>query len=100
MHVAGHVISAWLRGRPIKIFRRQVLRSFFYFIFKSFFMSFKLRFAWQAPAFRRIAKYEAGAGVREGCKNTGRRGAFEEGSKPRFLRGRGDKGLCFVRLMF
>ena len=39
-------------------------------------------FAWQAQGFRRVAlKYVAGAGVREGCKNVGRRGGFEEGLK-------------------
>ena len=31
-------------------------------------------FAWQAQGFRHVAKYVAGAGVREGCKNVGRRG--------------------------
>ena len=36
-------------------------------------------FAWQAQGFRHVAKYVAGAGVREGCKNVGRRGGFEEG---------------------
>ena len=35
-------------------------------------------FAWQAQV-RRVAKYAAGAGVPEGCKNVGRRGGFEEG---------------------
>ena len=33
-------------------------------------------------------KYVAGAGVREGCKNVGRRGGFEEGPKQCFSRGR------------
>ena len=33
-------------------------------------------FAWQAQGFRHVAKYVAGAGVREGCKNVGRRGGF------------------------
>ena len=35
-----------------------------------------MRFAWQAQGFRHVAKYVAGAGVREGCKNVGRRGGF------------------------
>ena len=30
-------------------------------------------FAWQALGFRRVAKYVAGAGVRQVCKNVGRR---------------------------
>ena len=38
-------------------------------------------FAWQAQALRQVAKYVAGAGVRESCKNVGRRGGFEEGLK-------------------
>ena len=38
-------------------------------------------FAWQAQGFRPVAKYAAGAGVREGCKNVGRRGGLEEGAK-------------------
>ena len=38
-------------------------------------------FAWQAQGFRLVAKYAAGAGVREGWKNVGRRGGFEEGLK-------------------
>ena len=37
--------------------------------------------AWQVQEFRRIAKYVVGAGVREGYKNLGRRGGFEEGLK-------------------
>ena len=44
-------------------------------------------FAWQAQGFRRVAKYVAGAGVREGCKNVGRRGGFEEGLKRCVSRG-------------
>ena len=40
-------------------------------------MRFKVRFAWQAQGFRDVAKYVAGAGVREGCRNVGRRGGFE-----------------------
>ena len=35
-------------------------------------------FAWQAQGFRYVSKCVAGAGVREGCKNVGRRGGFEE----------------------
>ena len=30
-------------------------------------------FAWQAQGFLHVAKYVAGAGVRKGCKNVGRR---------------------------
>ena len=45
-------------------------------------------FAWQAQGFRHVAKYVAGAGVREGCKNVGRRGGFEEGLKRYVSRGR------------
>ena len=47
-----------------------------------------MRFAWQAQGFRHVAKYVAGAGVREGCKNVGRRGGFEEGLKRCVSRGR------------
>ena len=57
-----------------------------------------MRFAWQAQGFRHVAKYVAGAGVREGCKNVGRRGGFEEGSKRCFLRGAGISG--FVKSRF
>ena len=32
-----------------------------------------MRFVWQAQGFRHVGKYVAGAGVREGCKNVGRR---------------------------
>ena len=45
-------------------------------------------FAWQAQGFRHVAKYVAGAGVREGCKNVGRRGGCEEGLKRCVSRGR------------
>ena len=37
---------------------------------------------------RQLAKYVAGAGVCEGCKNVGRRGGFEEGLKRCVSRGR------------
>ena len=40
-----------------------------------------MRFAWQAQGFRHFAKCVAGAGVREGCKNVGGRGGFEEDLK-------------------
>ena len=54
-------------------------------------------FAWQAQGFRHVAKYVAGAGVREGCKNVGRRGGFEEGLKRWVSRGRRkDFVLCDV----
>ena len=46
-------------------------------------------FAWQAQGFGHVAKYVAGAGVREGSKNVGRRGGFEEAPK-RFV----SRGLC------
>ena len=35
---------------------------------KKRFLRFKVCFAWQAQGFRQVAKYVAGAGVREGCK--------------------------------
>ena len=44
--------------------------------------------AWQAQGFTHVAKYVAGAGVREGCKNVGRRGGFEEAPKQCVSRGR------------
>ena len=49
---------------------------------------FKMVFAWQAQGFRHVAKYVAGAGVREGCKNVGGRGGFEEDLKRFVWRGR------------
>ena len=45
-------------------------------------------FAWQAQGFRHVAKYVAGAGVRQGRKNVGMRGGFEEGLKRCVSRGR------------
>ena len=54
-------------------------------------------FAWQAQGFRQVAKYAAGAGVCEGCKNVGRRGGFEDGLKRYDSRGRRkDFVLCDV----
>ena len=54
-------------------------------------------FAWQAQGFRYVSKCVAGAGVREGCKNVGRRGGFEEAPKRCVSRGRGkDFVLCDV----
>ena len=54
-------------------------------------------FVWQAQGFRHVAKNGAGAGVREGCKNVGRRGGFEEGLKRCVSRGRrSDFALCDV----
>ena len=54
-------------------------------------------FAWQAQGFRYASKCAAGAGVREGCKNVGRRGGFEETPKRCVLCGRGvDFVLCDV----
>ena len=54
-------------------------------------------FAWQAQGFRHVAKYVAGAGVREGCENVGRRGGFEEAPKRCVSRGRrNDFALCDV----
>ena len=61
------------------------------------FWKFKVVFAWQGQGFRQVAKYVAGAGVREGCKNVGRRGGFEEGLKRCVPRGRRkDFVLCAV----
>ena len=61
------------------------------------FWRLKVRFVWQAQGFRQVAKYVAGAGVREGCKNVGRRGGFEEAPKRCFSRGRrNDFVLCDV----
>ena len=40
------------------------------------FWRFKVLFAWQAQGFWHVAKNVAGAGVREGYKNVGRRGGF------------------------
>ena len=56
-------------------------------------------FAWQAQGFGHVAKYVAGAGVREGCKNVGRRGGFEEGLK-RCVRVAGARISCSVMSMF
>ena len=54
-------------------------------------------FAWQAQGFRYVPKCVAGAGVREGCKNVGRRGEFEEAPKRCVSRGRRkDFVLCDV----
>ena len=54
-------------------------------------------FAWQAQGFRYVSKCVAGARVREGCKNVGRRGGFEEARKRCASRGRGkDFVLCDV----
>ena len=54
-------------------------------------------FAWLAQGFRQVAKYVAGAGVREGRKTIGRRGGFEEGLKRFVSRGRRrDFVLCDV----
>ena len=53
--------------------------------------------AWQAKGFRHVAKYVAGAGVREGCTKVGRRGGFEEAPKRCVSRGRRkDFVLCDV----
>ena len=63
------------------------------------FLRFKVLFAWQAQGFRYVSKCVAGAGagVREGCKNVGRRGGFEEALKRCVSRGRGkDFVLCDV----
>ena len=52
---------------------------------------------WQAQGVRHVAKYVAGAGIREGCKNVGRRGGFEEAPKRCVSRGRRkDFVLCDV----
>ena len=61
------------------------------------FLRFKVLFVWQAQGFRYVSKCVAGAGVREGCKNVGRRGGFEEARKRCVSRGRGrDFVLCDV----
>ena len=61
------------------------------------FLKFKMLFAWQAQGFRHVSKCVAGAGVREGCKNVGRRGGFEEAPKRCVSRGRGKEFvLCDV----
>ena len=52
------------------------------------FWRFKVVFAWQAQAFWPVAKHVAGAGLREGCKNVGRRGWVEEAPKRCVSRGR------------
>ena len=57
-------------------------------------------FAWQAQGIRQLAKYVAGAGVREGCKNVGRRGGCEEGLKRCVSRGRRKRISRFVMSMF
>ena len=55
------------------------------------------RVAGAGQGFRRVAKYVAGAGVREGCENVGRRGGFQEGLKRCVSRGRrNDFALCDV----
>ena len=56
-------------------------------------------FAWQAQGFRYVSKCVAGTGVREGCKNVGRRGGFEEAPKRCFSRDR-RKISCFAMSMF
>ena len=61
---------------------------------------FKVLVAWQAQGIRQLAKYVAGAGVREGCKNVGRRGGVEEGLKRCVSRGRRAGISCFVMSMF
>ena len=73
---------ARLRARTIrksKSLKHQGLGAFF---------EVKICFAWQAQGFRHFAKYVAGAGVRQGRKNVGRRGGFEEGLKRWVSRGR------------
>ena len=54
-------------------------------------------FAWQAQGLQYVSKCVAGAGVREGCENVGRRGGFEEAAKRWVSGGRGkDFVLCDV----
>ena len=62
------------------------------------FWTFQMFFAWEAQGFWQVAKYVAGAGVHEGCKNAGRRGGgFEKGPKRCFSRGRRkDFWLCGI----
>ena len=45
-------------------------------------------FAGQAQGFRYLSKCVAGAGLREGCRNVGRRGGFEDAPKRCVSRGR------------
>ena len=54
-------------------------------------------FAWQAQGFRYVSKCVAGARVREGCKNVGRRGGFEEARKRCVTRGA--RISCFAMSM-
>ena len=77
-------------GFEVKIVKNRRLRGVFW--------RFKVCFVWQAQGFRHVAKFVAGAGVREDCKNVGRRrGGFEEGPKRCFSRGkRRDSVLCHV----
>ena len=61
------------------------------------FLEVESAFCVAGAGFRHVAKYVAGAGVRQGCENVGRRGGFEEGLKRCVSRGR-RKGfvLCDV----
>ena len=61
------------------------------------FWKFKMYFPWQVQGFRHVAKHAAGARIREGCKNVGKRGGFKEGLKRCVSRGRRrDFVLCDV----
>ena len=55
--------------------------------------------AWQAQGLRHVSKYGAGTGVREGCKNVGRPGGFEEAHKRCVSRGRRTDFVCCRCLM-
>ena len=57
-------------------------------------------FAWQAQGFRYVSKCVARAGVREGCKNVGKRGGFEERLRNAAFRVAGARISCFAMSMF
>ena len=58
-----------------------------------------MRFAWRVRGFWHIPKYVAGAGVREGCKNVGRRSGFKRVRNDAF-RVAGAGISCSVMSMF
>ena len=61
---------------------------------------FKVLFAWQAQGFRHVAKYAAGAGVCEGCKNVGAGVVGWERLRNDAFRVAGAGISCFVMSMF
>ena len=57
-------------------------------------------FAWQAQGFRYVSKCVAGTGVREGCKNVGRRGVVDlKGVRNDAFRVAGARISCFAMSM-